>query len=476
MLTATLAALAIVTQDQIPLLAAPRANAPQHAVMWQGDSLEIRGVKGDYLQVYDHRRERAGYILASRVRSHDLTPESAAGLLSIVRFIRDTPGAEPLGIAYVGAYLRAAPAERIDGEPFAALGEMAERLARRASSQRSGTSITATMAHLDVVSHYGVKMNSFEHNGAVRFCYDGEAQRRVLALSANEEDKARAAIALTQHECVPPNLGPVERYQFDTWRAEVLGRVNLASLPDSLQNRVRLQQAGVWSTLAYQRARRPERDQNAVIEAGQQALDALAGINKNEIVDNEDIAAYAQAAIRVGASRWAAQPQASKSSSQGKLDIALSEGEPGQTCVHLVDAQHSVENPLLSRCTYGVVWPASTTVSREGKALTLAVQPLDTWREMWVFQQDEAGWRVDILPPGVENPDLGYVEFSGWVPGGQQMLATREIRIQGRYKISFELLRQTDLDVMKWADKPSSLTPFYRWQDPIWKGGTVSLR
>ena len=132
MIAASLLVIAIVTQDQSSLRSAPRDSAPQQAVLAQGDSLEIRGQKGDYLQVYDHRRERAGFIRASQVRSQSLKPETAPELLSVVRFLRDTPGSESLGIGYAAAYLRAAPAEAINGEAFDALGAMAERLARRA--------------------------------------------------------------------------------------------------------------------------------------------------------------------------------------------------------------------------------------------------------------------------------------------------------------------------------------------------------
>ncbi|HJW10155.1 MAG TPA: hypothetical protein VJ598_00125, partial [Albitalea sp.] len=68
------ATLAIVTQDQAALRAAPRASAQQQAMLWQGDALEIRGERMDYLQVYDHRRERAGYIRSSQVRRVSLAP------------------------------------------------------------------------------------------------------------------------------------------------------------------------------------------------------------------------------------------------------------------------------------------------------------------------------------------------------------------------------------------------------------------
>ncbi|NJD08572.1 MAG: hypothetical protein FIA97_19055, partial [Methylococcaceae bacterium] len=73
MLAATLTLIAIVASDQTALRAAPRDSAPAQAVLWQGDSLEIRGEKGDFLQVYDHRHERAGYIRATRVRQQPLT-------------------------------------------------------------------------------------------------------------------------------------------------------------------------------------------------------------------------------------------------------------------------------------------------------------------------------------------------------------------------------------------------------------------
>ena len=125
---------------------------------------------------------------------------------------------------------------------------------------------------------------------------------------------------------------------------------------------------------------------------------------------------------------------------------------------------------------YGIVWSASAVAHPEGAALTLAVQPLDTWREMWVFRQEPTGWILDVVPPATDTPELGYVEFAGWVPGRTKMLAAREAKVDGRYKISFELLNLSSLEIERWADKPSSLSVFYRWQSPAWKAGTVSIR
>ena len=122
------------------------------------------------------------------------------------------------------------------------------------------------------------------------------------------------------------------------------------------------------------------------------------------------------------------------------------------------------------------VWTASTAPNPQGTALALAVQPLDSWRELWVFRQGPQGWSVDVVPPAADHPGLGYIEFAGWVPGGRQLLAAREARIEGRHRQSFEVLRMTTLEVEKQADRPNNLSSFYRWQSPAWKAITVSIR
>ena len=353
MLATALTIIAIVTQDQAGLRAAPRESAAQHAVLWQGDSLEIRGTKGDYLQVYDHRRERAGYVRASQVRPQSLKPENAPELLAVVRFLRDTPGAEALGISYAAAYLKAAPAEAIDGEVFDALGTFAERLARSASSRRAKRPDSAVGEHLEVAAAYGVTMVSVERDDQVQLCYDGDAFRRVLALPASDLQKALAALALTRHDCVSPRLTPVERFALDNWRAEVLDRIETSQLPEVLKNRLHLRKAGVWASLAWQMARRSELGTAAVAEAGNRAVNELAAINQHELAES-DAATYSDASIRVGASRWATEPGLPLEPIKASvgLGIVTTPGEPGETCVHLVDARHDVKNPLLKRCTY----------------------------------------------------------------------------------------------------------------------------
>jgi len=472
MLLATLAALAIVVQDQAVLRAAPSRNAQQQATLWQGEALELRGTRLDYLQVYDHRIERGGYVRLSEVRTTGLEAADAPGLLAVLRFLREAPGQESLGIAYAAAYLKAAPAPAIDAEPFDALGAMADRLAARASARHGKADDPKLAAQLDVAAGYGLSWSSFERDGRMQVCYEGEALRRVLALPASDEQKAQAALALTRHECVDPNLPPVQRQALDQWRAEVLDRPDTRRLPQPLKNRIRLRRAGVWASLAWQQSRHGDAGLAAATAAAARAIDELAAVDKHELGD-EDQAAYTEAAVRTGVSRWATSAAAPPKS---RLAVRTAPGDTGQTCVLLTDAKHDTAAPLLRRCTYGTVWPTSASANPNGTALVLAVQPLDTWRELWVFRKSADGWRVEVLPPAANDPGIGYAEFAGWVPGGKRLLAVREARVDGRWRRSFEVLLLDGLATERRADKPDSLSVFYRWQSPAWKRETLSLR
>lgn len=469
---------AIVTSDQAALRAAPRDSGQQQAQLWQGEVLEVRGERLDYLQVYDHRRERGGFIRASQVRRTALAPAEAPELLAVLRFVQDRSGSEALGIAIAAAYLKAAPAEALNGAEgvaaFDALGSMADRLARRASS---GAALTkpqevALSAHLDVARQYGIGFASYEREGRMTICYDGEAFRRVLALPSNQEQRARAALALTRTECVDPNLQLLQRAQVDQWRAEVLERVDAAALPGWLRNRVLMRRASVHATVAYQRVRQGQ----PAADAAQKALAELAGVSKGELTD-ADQSAYNDAAMRVNASRWAALSAATPKPSARGPSIVTVAGQPGETCVLLVDAKHDETSPLARRCTYAIVWAASASLNREGTALALAVQPLEAWRELWLFRKDaRGGWNISVLPPATTSPDLGYAEFAGWVPGGKQVLVAREARGEGKYKKSFEVLKLGSLTAERQASEAAMLGAFNRWQDAGWKGGSVSVR
>jgi hypothetical protein len=439
---------AIIVQDQTSLRAAPRDSAPAHTLLWQGEALEVRGERLDYLQVYDHRRERAGFVRTAQARRYKLTPQEAPELLALLRFLDGTPGAEALGIGLAAAYLQAAPAGSVQGEAGAAaldaLGGFAER--------------------------YGVHFTTHEFEGRLILCYEGEAFRRVLVLPATAEQRSRAALALTRLECNAADLHLQKQRQLDEWRAEVLDRVDADALPPMARNRILMRRAAVWARLAFQRARQGE----AAQAAGQRALEALAGVRADDLTEN-DRRTYAEAAMRVNASRWAMAgvPAAADVKS---LRVETRAEETGETCVVLLDAKSDAKRPLARRCTFALVWAASATVNSERTALALAVQSTETWRELWVFRRGSAGWTVRVLPPASSFPEVGYAEFAGWVPGGKQILAVREAAVAGKHSRRFELLRLDTLATIRQAAEPAALSAFQQWQDASWKQHTLSLR
>ncbi len=489
--------IAIVLQDPISLRSAPRDAGQVHAQLSAGDMIEVRGERLDYLQVYDHRRERAGFVKTSQVKRVRLAAHEAPELLHAIRLVRDTPGSESLGIGFAAAYIKVASSQDLNGasgiEVFDALGSMADRLAARASSAvpMSKAVEIATSAHLDLAKAYGLKFKSFERDARMQVCYDGEAFRQVMAMASTSEQKARAALALTRQECVDPALQTPTRYRFEQWRANVLEQVSGAQLPAYLENRIHTRRASVWGGIAYLQARIEQAGAIAILGAAlkpleiesstAKALDALAKVNRSELAD-EDFATYNDAAMRVSASRWTGKPHGAISVEASKLaaltrqgiTIETEEGQPGETCVVLKKLGKSAES--LRTCTYGLVWLSSISVNAQGNAVTFAVQPSEAWREMWVLRKTAEGWSHDVLPPSLQGPELGYVEFAGFAPDGKQVLVAREARVQKHYKRSFEVINLDNMATDKQASDPSLLGAFQRWQNASWKASTVSIR
>jgi hypothetical protein len=467
--------LVIVTQNQVALKAAPRENAPQQAVLRKGEVLELRGARGDYLRVYDLKREREGYLHTVQVHTTALTPEEAPELLAVMRFLRDSPGEEALGISYAAAYLKAVPAGALTAEPLDAIGAMAERLAERASIPQPKSVETTIAGQLEVVAELGVTMKSIDQGGGVQLCYEGEAYRRLLAMPvANSDQQVRAALGLTRHECVDPTVGPTDRYQYDLWRAQILDDVSLEGLDPVLRDRLLMRRAGVLSAIAFWQSRRGL-DPRA---AAERAIADLAGVDKSQL-DEHGLTEYADAAVRVGASRVAAQGAVSAPGTTtghgGKLIVRTTAGSPGETCVSLYDANRPGD-ALVRRCTFGTVWTVSATGNPDGTALTLAVQPLPAWRELWVFHQGAGGWTVTVLPPDSDASAPGYIEAAGWEPNCKRLLIVRESHLNTHLHRRFEVLRLDTLGAVQQAGSPELLASFMRWEDPVWQSNTVALR
>lgn len=460
------AVLAIVVQDHTCLRAAPRAEATALTALWQGDVVEAREERADYLKVYDYRHERSGYVRSDRVRPVGTAASDAPQLLTILHFLRDTRGSESLGISYGAAYIKAVPAQALATEALAAIGSMAERLANDASSTTARSGELA--AHLEVVEQLGVHMRSFERGGRMQVCYDGELFRRILALTgATPEERAQAALALTRSDCIDPAFAVALRLKFDEERCAVLDSVGERGLSALTLSRVRARRAAAWAALAYERARHNE----APEQAAGRALAELLTVRPAELgADRQP--EYVDAVLRVATIRWAASPAVRPA---GRLALTAAGGAPGQTCLVLHETQAGQVATRAQRCTYGIVWMASAQSIAEDRMLVVAVQPLESWRELWVFRQREDGWGVDVLSPGIDEPDEGYVEYAGYAPRTHRLLIAREVKTPAGFRRRFEELRATDLALVKAASSPELLADFGHWQDVAWRRDTLSL-
>ncbi len=567
--------LALVLQDQTALRGAPREAGATLAQLWRGEVLELRGERLDYAQVWDHRRERGGFVRLGQLHRIGTEPADAPELLALLRFVQHQSGAEALGLGLAAAYIQAASGAQLasaDGAAaLAILGRLAERLADRASQQStaahqatyvlrtsvfafraagqahaahatsahaaagnaspsagagshatapSRASEAALAAHLDVAARYGVGFIHHEQEGGrIQVCYEGDAWRRVLALAQDAALRAAAALALTRPDCIAPLAHPGERERLDVRRAQLLDQVDTRGLPaplaPHLRHRLALRRASVHASLAFAATRRGAwpavvlkggtagatpatpathatelraealADLSASLPAitatatahrhANRAIAEMAGVHASELND-DDLPAYREAAMRVNAVRWAAALAPAAPNPSNQPTIITQAGEPGQTCVLLLDAQHGIDKPLVKRCTWGVVWMASASRNREGNALALAVQPADGWRELWLLRRSATGWTLAVLPPAPAAPGLGYAEFAGWAPGGQQVLVARESLAEGRYRRHFELMNLDSGSIERQASDASLLGAFSRWADVQWRGNSLSLR
>jgi hypothetical protein len=125
-----LAAIALVADERAILRAAPREASAAQAQLARGDWLEVRGELPGWLRVYDHRRERPGFVRPIQVRVHDQL--RGAELRAVVRFLRDAAGQESLGIAYAALWMKSGDSDSA-AEVNDAVGVLAERLAQTLS-------------------------------------------------------------------------------------------------------------------------------------------------------------------------------------------------------------------------------------------------------------------------------------------------------------------------------------------------------
>ena len=511
-MTAAILLVAIVAEDPAVMRNAPRDDAAPQATLWRGDWLEVRGEKAGFLQVYDHRHERPGFIRPAIVRVHRLDEASAPELRAVVRFLRDASGSESLGIGYAALYLRAAPAGDDPSEVFAAIGTMASRLARRASARRAdgrdvllpGASPAASTvaAQIEVAESYGVHFRSVDPllgGGRARLCYDGDAWERVLsARAAPPLERALAALFFAGGECLDPALPAAERRAWNDRRVQALDAVDPAaapgipaSIPPSLGGRVRLRRAEALAWRAFDEARRAGAGEPAA-RAEAAAIRELALVDRG-LLAPEDLETYDDVAVRVGASRFAAEAGPARPSAARRTTITVGARGDGETCVRVVEVSGNPSRVLAERCTYGVVWLNSLRWSPAGNIATMAVQPLPAWTELWVIQRGPTpantnatapgtppasapAWSIEPLVPATVEPEAGYVEAAGFSPDGAHLLVVREARGIGHPPRRFQMLSVPALTVEKQASTADKLLSFKRWSAASWRAGTLALR
>jgi membrane protein implicated in regulation of membrane protease activity len=471
---------ALVAEDPAVLRNAPRDNAPAQATLWRGDWLEVRGESAGFLKVYDHRHERPGYVRPSQVRQYRVDEGSAPELAAVVRFLREASGYESLGIGYAALALRAAPAGADTSELLAAIGGMADRLARRASARRADSKDATLAAHVAVAESYGVKFQVTEPEeigGRARVCYDGEAWAAVLASpAAAPAERARAALFLSVDPCRDPVQPPAQARLWNDRRLRALEAIDFAAagaLPAALAGRVRLRHAEALAWRAFDEARQAHADAASRAEAA--AVRELALCDRG-VLAPEDLDLYDETAVRVAASRWATELPPKESRAR-KTVVSFAPRAPGETCVRLTDGAGEKAPLLGERCTFGVVWPSALRWAPSGDVATLAVQPLAAWTELWVLRRAAGGtWGFDTLTAATAEPDVGYVESAGFSPDGGRLLIVREVRAAGHVSRRFQVLVTAALSVEKWASSADKLVAFKHWSAPSWRAGTLALR
>jgi len=492
---AAIVLVALVADDPAVLRNAPRDDAPAQATLWRGDWLEVRGETAGFLRVYDHRHERPGYIRPTIVRVHRLEPASTPELAAVVRFLRDANGNESLGIAYAALALKAAPAGSDTSEMLAAIGTMADRLARRASAMRADGRNAALTAHIEVAESYGVKFRSVDGvatGNAVgpvraRLCYDGEAWEGVLAAPrAAPIERARAALALTAggracQDRTTLALAPAEARALNDRRIQALQSIEYpveAALPPALLGRVRLRRAEAFAWRAFDEARRTNLE--AAARAEGTAVHELA-LTDRGVLAPEDAELYEEVAVRVAASRWATEPVGKPAGKQSAEVVFAPRGE-GETCMRIVQGAGDGKGrsrTLGERCTYGLVWQNALCWAPSGRIATVAVQPLAAWTELWVARRaDDGTWTIDTLTPATSEPDatVGYVETAGFSPDGGRLLVVREARTGNQVTRRFQIVEVATLIVERWAARADKLSAFKRWGSASWRAGTLALR
>jgi hypothetical protein len=254
----------------------------------------------------------------------------------------------------------------------------------------------------------------------------------------------------------------------------VLDRADPKAAPAHLGNRLRLRRSHTAATHAFELARAGQLERAALLS--RRALREYLRVDRAQLA-HDDRATLQRVALRVAAVRWARSR--SRRPSTGGPGLRLAPGRAGETCVRLAPYNKEEKKgtkPVLTRCTYGLVWPSSVRRSPQRDQVAVAVQHLAGWLEVWIFRRTRSGWGVDVLVPAASEPTLGYVEVAGWTPDGKQLLVVREAAVEGSIRRRFQALRASSLAVVAESRSWRRVRAFRRWHSAEWRGGTLALR
>ncbi|MBI2378641.1 MAG: hypothetical protein HYV07_31885 [Deltaproteobacteria bacterium] len=253
-------------------------------------------------------------------------------------------------------------------------------------------------------------------------------------------------------------------------RSVFLGRVDLppeyraglpGTLPVTLANRIHVRRAGVRAELTSWAARQGAPEIAKTLRA--RAVDSLGAVNQAELF-GADKDAFDRAAVRVGAERWAGE------SASATGDVRLTPRAPGETCIAVGSGSRVFE-----KCTYAFVWGSSVRVSSRG-VVTLSVEPVPGWVELWVISPTEERYCFGALVPSVEEPGIGYVELAGWTPDGKKLLVARAAVKGSVVRKEFSVVKLETLESERSARSASSLEAFGRYSSPEWQRSTLALK
>ena len=261
-------------------------------------------------------------------------------------------------------------------EILAAIGTMADRLARRASAARAD----APQRDADRAHRGGGELRREVQVGRRRG--DGQRGRRAARGRASATTARpgracwprraaapieRARAALLRRRAAPARIGRRWRWRRRKRAPGTIAasrrcsRSNIRSrrrCRRRCSGRVRLRRAEAFAWRAFDEARRGNLDAGRARRSGRPSTSwrsPIAGV-----LAPEDLDLYEEVAIRVAASRWATEPE-QKPAGKRAVDVAFAPRGEGETCVRVVQtaAETARRGPLGERCTYGLVWKSA---------------------------------------------------------------------------------------------------------------------